>query len=165
MTTRTATQQIWTRKQAGARVRGTLGGTGGRRCPALVDDSAGYHARVTEWRWAAGVGASRRRARVALEPRHGRPRRADRVRARACGSTASRRGRPRSRSRPTWTSVTFAEGGALRFAARRERARSDDLLIFASDYRQPFGTVRGALPGGVELAAGSGVMERHRARW
>jgi hypothetical protein len=61
--------------------------------------------------------------------------------------------------------VRFAEGGALRFAARAERARSDSLGIFASDYRQPFGTASGALPGGIELASGAGVMERHRARW
>ena len=55
--------------------------------------------------------------------------------------------------------------GALRFAARAERARRDELLLFASDYRQPFGGVTGTLPGGVELASGSGVMERHHARW
>jgi hypothetical protein len=61
--------------------------------------------------------------------------------------------------------VRFAEGGALRFAARAERARRDELLLFASDYRQPFGTVTGTLPEGVELVSGSGVMERHHARW
>ena len=36
---------------------------------------------------------------------------------------------------------------------------------FASDYRQPFGTFTGTLGGGVELAEGFGVMERHTARW
>ena len=77
-----------------------------------------------------------------------------------CGSTAS----PREVG-----PVAFAEGldavGDLRFAPEAERARRDDLLLVASDYRQPFGTFAGTLPGGMELASGHGVMERHRARW
>jgi hypothetical protein len=55
--------------------------------------------------------------------------------------------------------------GDLRFAAEAERARRDDVVLFASDYRQPFGTFSGTLPGGVELAEGYGVMERHAVRW
>ena len=31
--------------------------------------------------------------------------------------------------------------------------------------RQPFGTFAGALPGGIELAQGYGVMEEHDVRW
>jgi len=34
-----------------------------------------------------------------------------------------------------------------------------------SEYEQPFGTFRGTLPGGLELAEGYGVMERHVAVW
>jgi hypothetical protein len=34
-----------------------------------------------------------------------------------------------------------------------------------SDYRQPFGTFAGTLPGGIELAEGYGVMEEHDVRW
>jgi hypothetical protein len=34
-----------------------------------------------------------------------------------------------------------------------------------SDYRQPFGTFTGELPGGFPLADGFGVMERHAVRW
>jgi hypothetical protein len=34
-----------------------------------------------------------------------------------------------------------------------------------SDYRQPFGSFRGVLPGGVELEQGYGVMEWHDVRW
>jgi hypothetical protein len=64
---------------------------------------------------------------------------------------------------------TFAEGldavGDLRFTPEAERVRRDDLLLVASDYRQPFGTFTGVLPDGTELASGFGVMERHRARW
>src|SRR5690349_18648215 len=53
-------QYVWTRKQAAVAVRGTarlagevvsLNGLG------VVDDTAGYHDRTTEWRWSAGVGA------------------------------------------------------------------------------------------------------------
>jgi hypothetical protein len=155
-------QQIWTRKTP-ARVRGTLAG---QRVdlPALVDDSAGYHARVTEWEWAAGAGVSV----------DGRDVRWNLVTGIHDGATGSERrvwvdGAPYEvgpvRFSDALDEVRFAEGGALRFAARAERARSDELRIFASDYRQPFGSASGALPGGVELASGSGVMERHRARW
>src|SRR3954469_17210672 len=53
-------QHVWTRKQAGVAVRGSarvagevvdLDGLG------VVDDTAGYHDRLTEWRWSAGVGS------------------------------------------------------------------------------------------------------------
>ena len=32
-------------------------------------------------------------------------------------------------------------------------------------YLQPLGTFSGALPGGLELASGLGVMEHHDAHW
>jgi hypothetical protein len=158
-------QQIWTRKTP-ARVRGTIGTHPPRAVdlPALIDDSAGYHARVTEWEWAAGAGVTA----------DGRDVRWNLVTGVHDGATGS--------ERRVWVDgvahevgpvvfsaaldeVRFAEGGALRFTARAERARRDELLLFASDYRQPFGSVSGTLPGGIELASGSGVMERHRARW
>lgn len=50
---------IWTRKQV-VPARGAVELDGGRRFEvdgaAFVDDSAGYHARRTSWRWSAGVG-------------------------------------------------------------------------------------------------------------
>jgi hypothetical protein len=61
--------------------------------------------------------------------------------------------------------VSFAEGGRLDFEAGAVRARDDNLLIIRSEYEQPFGTFRGTLPGGLELAEGYGVMERHVAVW
>jgi hypothetical protein len=155
-------QRIWTRKTP-ARVRGTLAGVQ-VDLPALVDDSAGYHARVTEWEWAAGAGLSA----------DGRDVRWNLVTGVHDGAAGSERhvwvdGEPHEVGPVSFSAaldeVRFAEGGALRFAARAERARSDSLGIFASDYRQPFGTASGALPGGIELASGAGVMERHRARW
>src|SRR3954447_7662100 len=50
---------VWTRKQAGVPMRGSLAGDG--RGLALdgrgaIDETAGYHARRTSWRWSAGVG-------------------------------------------------------------------------------------------------------------
>ena len=88
----------------------------------------------------------------------------------------ARRAAPRS-ERTVWIDgeprevgpVAFSEGldavGDLRFTPEAERVRRDDLLLIASDYRQPFGTFAGALPDGTALASGHGVMERHRARW
>jgi Domain of unknown function (DUF2804), C-terminal len=162
VTSRHGAQQIWTRKTP-ARVRGTLAGRA-VDLPALVDDSAGYHARVTEWEWAAGAGLSS----------DGRDVRWNLVTGIHDGPTGSERrvwldGVAHEVGPVTFSAALdearFAEGGALRFAARAERARRDELLVFASDYRQPFGTVTGTLPGGIELVSGAGVMERHRARW
>jgi Protein of unknown function (DUF2804) len=162
VTSRHGAQQIWTRKTP-ARVRGRLG----ERevdLPALIDDSAGYHARVTEWEWAAGAGVTP----------DGRDVRWNLVTGIHDGAAGSERrvwvdGVAREVGPVAFSEaldeVRFAEGGALRFAARAERARRDELGIIASDYRQPFGDVSGTLPDGIELASGSGVMERHRARW
>jgi hypothetical protein len=155
-------QQIWTRKTP-ARVRGTIAGHD-VDLPALVDDSAGHHARVTEWEWAAGAGVDAQ----------GRDVRWNLVTGVHDGATGSERriwvdGVAREVGPVTFSpaldEVRFAEGGALHFAARAERARRDELLLIASDYRQPFGAATGTLPGGIELVRGSGVMERHRARW
>ena len=57
------------------------------------------------------------------------------------------------------------EGGSLRFAGEAVRARRDNMLLIRSLYEQPFGTFTGSLPGGIELAEGYGVMERHVAVW
>jgi len=162
VTNRHGAQEIWTRKTP-ARVRGTLAGRE-VDLPALIDASAGYHARVTEWEWAAGAGTTA----------DGRDVRWNLVTGLHDGATGSERrvwvdGEPHEVGPVTFSQdldeVRFAEGGALSFAARAERARKENLLLFASDYRQPFGTASGTLPGGIELVSGAGVTERHRARW
>ncbi len=63
------------------------------------------------------------------------------------------------------TRISCDDGSQLSFRAEAERARSDNLLIVRSDYRAPFGTFAGTLPGGIPLARGRGVVEHHRARW
>ncbi len=158
---------IWTRKDP-VRARGTVsagGQTWGIDCAGLIDASAGYHARETAWRWSAGVG-------TAVDGR-----------ALAWNLVAGVHDAPGASERTVWLDgvahevgpvdfpgdldgVAFTQHGAqLRFSAEAERAQSDDLKLFRSDYRQPFGTFSGSLPGGVELAQGFGVMEWHEVRW
>ncbi|MGO9487798.1 MAG: DUF2804 domain-containing protein [Solirubrobacteraceae bacterium] len=160
--------QVWTRKQAGVPARGTLSLDGGParevRALAVIDDTAGYHGRLTEWRWSAGVGRA---------PDGG---------PLAWNLVSGVNDPPTGSERAVWVDgaphevgpVSFAEdlstirgedGSELRFVPEAERSRRDELLIVSSDYRAPFGSFSGTLPGGIELAAGRGVMEHHRARW
>ncbi len=158
---------MWTRKQAGVRARGVLV-AGGRRTEidgdAFIDDSAGYHPRHTVWKWSAGNGlttdgravswnlvtgvhdagaASERTVWVDREPRE-------------VGPVAFA---------PDLSSIAFQEGGALQFTEWSAREEHMNLLVMSSDYRQPFGTFAGTLPGGIDLAQGYGVMEQHDVRW
>ncbi len=55
--------------------------------------------------------------------------------------------------------------GGLRFAEWCAREDHTNRLLFRSDYRQPFGTFTGELPGGLPLAEGYGVMEEHDVLW
>ncbi len=65
--------------------------------------------------------------------------------------------------------VEFADDlsrvGDLDFTPWSAREDHTNLLVFRNDYRQPFGTFSGALPGGLRLSEGYGVMEEHRVRW
>jgi hypothetical protein len=152
---------IWTRKRP-LRATGLLtleGRTLAVDAPGVLDDSAGYHARHTAWEWSAGAGTTRDGEPVAWN------------------LVAGVHDAPAASECTVWVDgaahevepVRFAPDleavGDLRFAAEAERVRRDDLLVLASDYRQPFGTFAGTLPDGSELRAGYGVMERHRARW
>jgi hypothetical protein len=164
---------VWTRKQAGVAAHGTLVLDGGApraiEALAVIDDTAGYHARHTEWWWSAGVGTSMEGSALAWNLVSG-------VNDPEVGS-----------ERAVWVDgdpeecapVRFSEdlreiagqdGALLRFSAEAERARSENLLIVKSQYRAPFGTFTGILPatagrGPFELASGLGVVEHHRARW
>ncbi len=161
-------EHVWTRKQAGIAARGEL--TVGDSPPlpidarAVIDDTAGYHARHTEWWWSAGVGQG-----------------AD-GQALAWNLVSGVNDPPAGSERAVWVDgvphevapVEFSadlravrgEGGSeLRFHAEAERAHRQNLLIVKSDYRAPFGSFSGSLPGGPVLAHGLGVLEHHRALW
>jgi hypothetical protein len=161
-------QHVWTRKQAGIAARGTLTVGGGAprvlEARAVIDDTAGYHARHTEWWWSAGVGhgpdgtplgwnlvsgvndppsGSERAVWIGGEPHEIAP-------VEFAGDLRRIRG---------------ADGSELRFHAEAERSRHENLLVLKSDYRAPFGSFSGTLPGGIALAHGLGVVEHHRATW
>jgi hypothetical protein len=159
---------VWTRKQAGVRTYGTLALDGGSpraiEALAVIDDTAGYHPRHTEWWWSAGVGTGEDGAALAWN------------------LVAGVNDPPTGSERAVWVdgepsetaSVRFAadlseivadDGSRLCFIAEAVRRRSENLVILRSDYTAPFGTFSGALPGGVRLASGLGVIEHHRARW
>jgi hypothetical protein len=160
--------EVWTRKQAGARAAGTLSLDGGPAAAvealAVIDDTAGHHERVTEWRWSAGVGRTPAGTPVGWN------------------LVSGINDPPKGSERAIWldgephepgpvsfaedlSSIRGADGSEMRFEAQAERSRRDNLLIVRSDYRAPFGSFSGTLPGGVELEGGLGVMEHHRARW
>jgi Protein of unknown function (DUF2804) len=154
---------IWTAKRAPVYVRGqvrvgtehfAIDGEHG-----FIDESAGYHARHTSWRWSAGVGRSREGRTVAwnlVEGVHD-------------ADVAS--------ERTVWVDGVSSEVAAQAFAADlsavgglsfrpwASRDHSANRGLLRSRYRQPFGEFRGKLPGGVELDAGFGVMEEHEVWW
>jgi hypothetical protein len=152
----------WTRKQGGVPVRGRAlldGRPYEISGAAVIDDTAAYYERHTRWRWSAGVG----------ETLDGR--------AAAWNLVAGVNDPAHSSERTVWIDgapheappCTFAADlsavDELRFHAEATRERTDNLLVLRSRYRQPFGTFSGRLPGGVELAAGYGVMEEHDVWW
>ncbi len=159
---------VWTRKQAGVPAHGTVALDGGPpraiEALAVLDDTAGYHARVTEWRWAAGVGASPAGTPLAFNLVEG-------VNDPMTGSERAVwvGGEPHEVAPVEFSEdlsrITAADGSALSFTAEAQRSHRENLLLVSSDYRAPFGTFAGTLPGGIELAHGLGVVEHHRARW
>lgn len=158
---------IWTRKQGGVRVTGSVtvvDRSYDLDVAGFVDDSAGYHARDTAWQWSAGVGIGSGGVPVAWNLVDGLH---DAVSA--SERTVWVGGVPHEVGpvtfRPDLAGVTFAEGGALRFTAEARRVHAENLIVASSDYEQPFGTFAGELPGAGALTDGRGVMERHRARW
>jgi hypothetical protein len=159
---------VWTRKQAGLRAHGTL--ALGAHPPvaidasAVIDDTAGYHARVTEWWWAAGVGSGPDGTPLAFnlvqgvnDPPSGSER--------AVWVAGVPHEVPPVRFSADLGTIAADDGSQLRFAPEAERSRRENLLIVRSDYRAPFGTFSGTLPGGIPLASALGVVEHHRARW
>ena len=153
---------IWTRKQACVPVRGTVVADRAEHRvdsdAGFVDESAGYHPRRTTWKWSAGVGRAQDGRRVGWNL--------------VTGIHDS----PAASERTLWVDgepvelppADFAEDlssvGGLRFTEWSAREDHTNLLLFRSDYRQPFGSFEGEV-GGVSLAEGHGVMEEHDVRW
>jgi len=155
----------WTRKRAGVPVAGTVEVPGRRwqvEAGAVDDESAGYHARHTNWHWSAGVG----------QAGDGRPVAWNLVEGINDPQTKSERaiwvdGVPTEPAPVRFddvAAVEFADGAELRFEAEAERAHDENFLLIRSRYSHRFGRFAGSL-GGVELAEGFGVMERHQALW
>jgi hypothetical protein len=163
----THADDVWTSKQAGVPVRGYV--RAGERsyeldCLGAVDDTAGYHRRHTTWWWSAGVGRSTRGERIGWNLVTGVNDTPTGSERRVWVDGAAREVGPVEFAADL-SSVSFAEGGALTFSSWGERVDRTNVLLVRSSYRQPFGTFRGALPGGVELAEGYGVMEWHDVWW
>jgi Domain of unknown function (DUF2804), C-terminal len=176
---------VWTRKQAGVAARGVIAIDGGApraiEALAVIDDTAGYHARTTEWRWAAGVGVDPSGTPLAFnlvqgvnDPPGGSERavwvagKPHEVPPVSFASDLTRITTPEDPQRasedPERASAP-AGRSELRFEAEAERSRRESLLIVRSEYRAPFGSFSGTLPGGIVLARGLGVVEHHRAQW
>jgi uncharacterized protein DUF2804 len=161
-------EHVWTRKQAGVGATGTLAIDGAParevRARAVIDDTAGYHARHTEWWWSAGVGQAPGGAALAWnlvsgvnDPPNGSER--------AVWIDGAPHEVPPVEFSASLLRVRGADGSELRFHPEAERAHRQNLLLVSSDYRAPFGSFSGTLPGGVALAHGLGVVEHHRALW
>jgi hypothetical protein len=158
---------VWTRKQAARPVCGRVVVAGRAQTLdglAVVDDTAGYHARVTEWWWSAGVGHAADGSPVGWNV--------------VVGVNDG----PQASERSVWavsgahevgpvdfaadlSAIDFTEGERMQFTAEALRERHDHLMVLRSDYRQPFGTFAGSLPGIGAVSGGLGVMEHHLARW
>ncbi len=157
---------VWTRKRADVSVDIDLQ-LGERRIRSrargIEDESAGYHPRHTVWDWSAGVG----------ELADGR--------TVGWNLVAGVNDPPRNSERAIWVDgksfepgavrfdglegIALDDGAALKFAAEAERAKSQRWPGIHYEYRQPFGTFTGTLPGGLRLAHGMGVMEHQDALW
>src|SRR4051794_11103173 len=138
---------IWTRKQAGIQVSGTVR-AGGMELSVdgplgFIDESAGYHARHTTWRWSAGIGRLRDGRAVAwnlVDGVHDAPVASER--------TVWVEGEPRE-VEPVQFADDLSAVGGLRFSEWSAREDHTNRLLMRSDYRQPFGSFAGSLPGGL----------------
>jgi Protein of unknown function (DUF2804) len=153
---------VWTLKLAPVHTRGTVTVAGQAfeldGDDGFVDESAGYHARHTAWRWSAGIGRAEDGRAVAWNLVDG-----------VHDGAASERTVWVDGSPDEVPDQEFAKDlsgvGELRFRAWSVRKSSKNLLVMRNRYRQPFGEFSGRLPGGLRLAEGYGVMEEHDVLW
>lgn len=153
---------VWTMKSAPVHVTGEVR-VGGRVFQldgddGFVDESAGYHARHTAWRWSAGIGRTDDGRAVAWNLVDG-----------VHDGVASERtvwldGSPEEVPSQEF-SADLSRVGELAFTEWASREARVNLGIVRNRYRQPFGEFSGRLPGGLRLAEGYGVMEEHDVLW
>jgi hypothetical protein len=153
---------IWTQKLAPVHVRGRVD-AGGRSFEldgddGFVDESAGYHARHTAWRWSAGIGRADDGRPVAWNLVDGVHDRSPSERTVWIDGKAHEV--PAREFAPDLSRV-----GELGFREWSAREAKMNLLVMRNRYRQPFGEFSGVLPGGPRLAVGYGVMEEHDVLW
>ena len=129
----------------------------------VEDESAGYHPRHTVWSWSAGIGTARDGRSVGWNLVQGvnDPERNSERAIWIDGEPSE----PGPVSFQELDAIDFADGARLDFTREQERRDSRRLPLVSYEYRQPFGTFAGTLPGGIELASGMGVMEFHDAHW
>ncbi|HEX8178149.1 MAG TPA: DUF2804 family protein [Pyrinomonadaceae bacterium] len=158
---------IWSHKTYCPQARGTVRYGGTTRAVAgtlFVDINAGYHERHTHWRWMAGAGRDTRGRLVAFNAITGlfdTPAHSERT---IWVDGAAQEIAPVTFAADL-SSVSFAEGGSLRFQPEALIDHRDNYLLIRSDYFHWFGTYSGTLPGGIELSEAHGVCERHDALW
>jgi hypothetical protein len=154
---------IWTRKHAPVHVRGRVSAAGRTweldGDDGFVDESAGYHARRTTWRWSAGLGRTPDGRRVAWNLVDG---------VHDSRSSSERTVWLDGESRelpPQEFAADLSRVGGLHFREWASRESRANLVVVRNSYRQPFGEFSGELPCGLVLAEGYGVMEEHDVRW
>jgi hypothetical protein len=164
-------QYAWTRKLGAVAAHGWIAVGGERRAleaRAIVDESAGYHARRTAWRWSAGVGTASSGAAVAWNL----------VAGLHDGDGASERtvwvdGEPHEVGRVefgddgAWAGAGGSPPDSWRIECAREHVlrQRRNLVVAGSELEQRFGAVTGSLPVAGALSEAWGVMERHDVRW
>jgi len=155
----------WTRKRAGVPIAGTVEVPGRRREVSgrgVDDESAGYHARRTSWRWSAGVGRSSDGLDLAwnlVEGINDPPEGSER----AIWIDGEPSEPPPVRFRDL-EAIDLGNSETLAFASETEHARDDDYFLIRSRYRHRLGAFSGRL-GNLDVAEGLGVMEEHDALW
>ena len=151
-------QYVWTRKRCDVPVECDVR-VGGRRWRfegrGVEDESAGYHPHHTVWSWSAGVGRTRDGRSVGWNLVSGindPPARSERA--------IWVDGEPSDAGPVSFEealdAITFDDSSRLEFSAEAERSKEQNMLVARYVYRQPFGSFRGTLPGGLEPRARHG---------
>ena len=129
----------------------------------VEDDSAGYHARYTSWKWSAGVGAARDGRSVAWNLVSG-------INDPASSSeraiwVAGHPTEPGPVAFQGLDAIHFEDESRLNFKAETQRTHHEGFPLLArSDYEAPLGTFSGSL-NGLPVDEALGVMEAHDAVW